>query len=71
MVWRIVSIDYAGGNHSTVLFSGDASKDLVNPTGPIGGTWILAVVGVGYLKMVDKGNTGGTIYYLSSCSTSH
>ncbi|KAK7470525.1 hypothetical protein VKT23_001950 [Stygiomarasmius scandens] len=58
MVWRITSLTVEGGNHSSVLFGGDSgNQQIVGPTGPIGGTWILAIPGRGYLKMEDKGNT--------------
>ncbi|KAF5344113.1 hypothetical protein D9758_008843 [Tetrapyrgos nigripes] len=57
-MWRITQITVDGGNHSSIICGGDPSNEqIVGPTGPIGGNWVLVIPGRGYLKMSDKGNS--------------
>ncbi|KIJ35643.1 hypothetical protein M422DRAFT_32564 [Sphaerobolus stellatus SS14] len=59
-MWNIVSISVDSGSHSSVLFGGQPGKEIVSPTGalgPEGSVYILALPGLGYMKLTDVGGS--------------
>jgi len=57
-MWIFASITTESGPKSSILFgSSTAGQEVIGPTGPLAGNYILAFPGLGYIKMIDKGNS--------------
>lgn len=57
-MWNIISVTTATGSGSYILFGGPPGKEIVGPAGPLSHTYVLAFPGLGYIKFIDKGNSG-------------
>jgi hypothetical protein len=55
MVWFIVSIK-SDVHRTSILFQ--PKSEVVNPTGPLGGNYVLAFPSLGYVTLTDNGNKG-------------
>jgi hypothetical protein len=55
MVWFIVSIK-SDIHRTSILFQ--PKSEVVNPTGPLGGNYVLAFPSLGYVTLTDNGNKG-------------
>ena len=55
MVWYIVTIN-TDVPRTTILFK--PKTEIINPTGRLGGNYVLTFPGLGYVTLTDNGNTG-------------
>jgi hypothetical protein len=55
MVWYIVAIK-SDAHRTSILFQ--PKTEIVNPTGALGGNYVLAFPGLGYVTLTDNGNKG-------------
>jgi hypothetical protein len=61
MVWYIVAIN-TDVPRTTILFK--PKTEIVNPTGRLGGDYVLAFPGLGYVTLTDNGNKGALKFTL-------
>lgn len=54
-MWNIVSIS-TDSPRTSILFK--PGTEIINPTGPLAGNYVLAFPGLGYVTLTDNGNSG-------------
>jgi hypothetical protein len=58
MVWTINTVTVPQGQ-SVILFGNSTSGQVIaNPGAVLGGNFILAFPGLGYIQLIDRGNSG-------------
>lgn len=57
-MFEIISIQTPDNQPSIVLDHGKKNIGIVSPMGPRGSSYILAFPGLGYMSLVDVGNSG-------------
>ena len=64
-MFRIVSINVDTATRSSILFGGLPGKEVIQPfgalLGPEGSVYVLAFLGLGYIKLTDVGERGNII----------
>lgn len=63
MVWQITYIDKPKDQNVVLFSNNNNGQAIANPGAVLGGGFILAFPGLGYIRLIDRGNAG-TYYVL-------